>query len=305
MANYTLEKTENGTEYYTGNGTFDGNPNGKDNITGGDGADTINAGNGNDVLTGMGGNDLLTGGSGADTFKYGFTMSTGSTGTAPQSYADYLAASGKTTAGLSQSEFSTSYSAWLNYLIKGGEDTNGNVWEGIAAQLGWEGTVTIGLNQNGAGDSQPHVMLDGVMMDLSDVFGSTGTVTWTKGKATQERSFWDLDPSYFEGSATTVSSADGQDTITDFKVADGDKLFFTIDIEGDGTGLTPEAEAALVAEFKAKVAVTTGDYAGDTSIDTRMVLDDGDLDASNDMSITLVGYAGGDDVWNHVEFSFV
>lgn len=304
MANYTLDNSENGVEYYSGNGTFDGKSQGKDDITGGAGADTIDGGNSDDVLTGLGGDDLLTGGNGADTFKYGFTLTTGSASPAPQSYADYLAASGQS-ASLSQSGFSTTYSAWLNYLIKGGEDTNGNVWEGIAAQLGWEGTVTIGLNQNGAGDSQPHVMLDGVMMDLDDLFGDTGTVTWTKGKATQERSFWDLDPAYFEGSATTVSSADGKDTITDFKVDDGDKLFFTVDIEGDGTGLTSEQEADLVAEFKAKMAVTTGDYAGDANTDTRMALDDGDLDASNDMSITLVGYAGGDDIWNHVEFSFV
>ncbi len=288
MANYELVDTSGGTEYYEGSGTFDGNSNGKDHITGSDGSDTINAGNGDDTIIGSGGSDLLTGGNGADTFQYSYTMESGSGGSGPQSYAAYLAELGVTLD--SQNVFSTTYSAWLNYLVFGGEDG----WQGLVEHFGWEGEVTIGLNQNDLGGSQPHILVDGVQQDLDAIFGDVETFSWTKGKATQTRSFWDLDGGYDWGGTTTVSSDDGKDTITDFTPGDGDKLFFTVDVDDALLGDT----AALEAAFKAQFEVTTDYYDAGTTTDTRLTLDDG-------MSITLLGYAGGEGIWSHVVFDFI
>jgi len=288
MANYTLVGSSGGVEYYEGSGTFDGESNGKDHISGSAGVDVIDAGNGNDVIIGKGGDDILTGGNGADTFKYSYTLESGSGGSGPQSYAAYLAELGVTLD--SQNVFSTTYSAWLNYLVFGGEDG----WQGLVEHFGWEGEVAIGLNQNDLGGSQPHILVDGVQQDLDAIFGDVETFSWTKGKATQTRSFWDLDESYDWGGTTTVSSDDGKDTITDFKVDDEDKLFFTIDVDDALLGDT----AALEAAFKAQFEVTTGYYDAGTTTDTRMTLD-------SDMSITLLGYAGGAAIWDHVVFDFI
>lgn len=318
MANYTLTGSSNGTEYYEGSGTFDGDSNGKDYITGSDGVDVINAGNGEDTLEGLGGNDilvggngddkliggagddLLTGGNGADAFGYAFTL-TAASSSGPQSYAAYLQeAVGKThdEGTLTQSEFSTTYSAWLNYLVFG----DGQDWQGLVDHFGWEGEVKIGLNQNGAGDSQPHISLDGVAMDLDDLFGDAESFSWTKGKATQTRTFWDIDEDYNWGGETAVTSNDGKDTIVDFKSdsdpTKSDKLFFTIDIDGDPAALSTVQRTDLADTFKAKFEIETAFLDAGTTTDTRMTLDDG-------MSITLLGYDGGNDIWNHVEFSFV
>lgn len=284
----------NGDDYIdggTGNDTLYGG-NGADTLLGGEGNDTLLGGNGPDTLIGGAGDDTLTGGNGADTFQYSYTLEVGAGNSAPQSYTAYLAELGVTLD--SQNVFSTTYSAWLNYLVFGGEDG----WQGLVEHFGWEGEVTIGLNQNDLGGSQPHILVDGVQQDLDAIFGDVETFSWTKGKATQTRSFWDLDGDYDWGGTTTVSSDDGKDTITDFKPGDGDKLFFTVDIEGDGTGLTTEQEATLVDTFKAQFEIAVAEFGGTVGDDTRLTLDDG-------MSITLLGYAGGEDVWNYVEFDFV
>jgi len=280
-----------------GNDTIYGG-NGKDTLYGEAGNDTIDGGNGKDTLIGGEGDDTLTGGNGSDQFNYAFTMETSSGGSAaPQSYAAYLSELGLTTLD-SQNVFSTTYTAWLNYLVFGGDDG----WQGLADLNGWEGDITVGLNQNDHDGEQPNISINGIQQDLSDIFGKPKDLSWTKGKATQERTYWDLDGDYDWGGATTVSSDDGKDTITDFSAADKDKLFFTIDAEG-----TPDAgqQAALITEFKDKFTITTGEFGGNTDPDTKMELDDGDTDPSNDMSITLLGYAGGEDIWDHVEFAFV
>jgi hypothetical protein len=299
-----VDQSTPSTDYFVGteaSDTFDptvGTPdigNGKDIIEGLGGDDTIDAGKGDDTLIGGAGDDELTGGNGADTFQYSFTIEQ-STGSAPQSYAAYLGSLGLQSSTLSQNELSSTYSTWLNYLVFGGEDG----WVGLAEKFGWEGEVTVGLNQNDYSGSQPHISVDGVMQNLDEIFGDAKHLTWTKGKASQERTFWDLDDDYAWGGETSVSSDDGKDTITDFKidVADptkSDKLFFTIDIDdallgGDMTDI----ETA----FKGQFEVVTGEFGGDPVVDTKMTLDDG-------MSITLLGYAGGDQVWSHVEFDFV
>lgn len=305
---FTFVEKEDGVELFVGTEDADSTTSlasvgGKDghNATAGmdvfdglGGNDTIDAGNGDDTLIGGAGDDTLTGGNGADTFKYSYTLEVGAAASAPQSYAAYLTDLGVSLD--SQSTLSTTYTAWLNYLVFGGDDG----WKGLAEHFGWEGEVTIGLNQNDLDGSQPHILVDGVQQDLDAIFGDVETFSWSKGKATQTRSYWDLDESYDWGGETTVSSADGKDTITDFKPADGDKLFFTIDIEGDGTGLTAEQEADLITAFKDQFEVAEGEFGGTaaTADDTRLTLDDG-------MSITLLGYAGGEAVWDHVEFNFV
>lgn len=309
MANYELIDTVGGVEYYEGNGTFDGNSNGKDDITGGDGADTINAGNGDDTVTGGAGNDtinagngddtvtggagddMLAGGNNADTFNYNFTLTT-SSGTAPQSYAAYLDETlGKAASALTQSEFSTTYSAWLDYLVFGGDDG----WLGLVEHYGWDGEVTVGLNQNGFGDSAPHISVDGVLQDLGAIFGDLQTFSWSKGKATQTRTFWDLEENYDWGGDAALSSTDGNDSITDFNATQGDKLFFTVDIDDSLLG---GDTTQLIAEFKSQFEVTTGEFGGDANPDTKMVADGA-------MSITLLGYGDGAGIWDHVQFDFV
>jgi hypothetical protein len=310
---FTLDgdQSTSDTDYFVGTesaDTFnptDGTPdigNGKDIIDGLGGDDVINAGNGTDTLIGGSGDDTLTGGNGGDTFSYNFTMTASTSSSAPQSYAAYLAELGLTLD--SQNVFSTTYSAWLNYLVFGGDDG----WGGLAEKFSWQGEVTIGLNQNGTGEDHPHISVDGVAMDLDDIFGNAESLSWTKGKATQTRTFWDLDEDYDWGGETTVSSADGNDTVVDFKVdadpSKSDMLFFTIDVTVDLTTLTDEKKAVLIDEFKDKFTVTTGSFGGDSATDTKMVLDDGDEVTTNDMSITLLGYDGGDSIWGYVEFSF-
>jgi Ca2+-binding RTX toxin-like protein len=295
----------------TGNDSLDGGT-GNDSLDGDQGEDTLNGGGGNDTLTGRTGSDDLTGGSGDDTlsggndpddFNYNFTMET-STGSAPQSYADYLGSLGLQSSTLTQNEFSTSYSAWLNYLVFG----DGADWQGLVEKFGWEGEVTVGLNQNDYSGSQPHINVDGVMQNLDDIFGDAEHLTWTKGKASQERTFWDLDDDYAWGGETSVSSDDGKDTIIDFKPADGDMLFFTIDIEGDPALLTNDEKDSLKDEFKSKFSIASGDFDGDATVegavDTRMTLNDGDANASNDMAITLLGYNGGAAIWTYAEITF-
>lgn len=312
---FTFVEKEDGVELFVGTEDADSTTSlasggGKDghNATAGmdvfdglGGNDTIDAGNGDDTLIGGAGDDTLTGGNGADTFKYSYTLEVGAAGSAPQSYAAYLTDLGVSLD--SQSTLATTYTAWLNYLVFGGDDG----WKGLAEHFGWEGEVTIGLNQNDLDGSQPHILVDGVQQDLDAIFGDVESFSWTKGKATQSRSYWDLDDSYDWGGETTVSSTDGKDTITDFKplveddetgeMVANDKLFFTVDVDDALLGDTAALEAAEAA-FKAQFDVTTGNYDAGSTTDTRMTLDDG-------MSITLLGYAGGEDVWNHVEFNFV
>ncbi|MFP5407173.1 MAG: hypothetical protein ACLGHY_12835, partial [Gammaproteobacteria bacterium] len=106
----------------------------------------------------------------------------------------------------------------------------------------------------------------------------------------------------FTSGGTAVASNDGKDTIVDFKTdadpAKSDKLFFTIDIDGDPAALSTAQRTDLEDAFKAKFEIETAFLDAGTTTDTRMSLDDG-------MSITLLGYDGGNDIWNHVEFSFV
>lgn len=280
----------------TGNDTLNGE-NGSDTLYGDEGSDILNGGTGNDTLIGGAGDDTLTGGNGADTFKYSYTLEVGAAASAPQSYAAYLTDLGVSLD--SQSTLATTYTAWLNYLVFGGDDG----WKGLAEHFGWEGEVTIGLNQNDLDGSQPHILVDGVQQDLDAIFGDVESFSWTKGKATQTRSYWDLDDSYDWGGETTVSSTDGKDTITDFQVNQtepekSDKLFFTVDVEGDVTTLSDAEKQALTDAFKAQFDVDVAEFGGAAGDDTRLTLDDG-------MSITLLGYAGGEDVWNHVEFNFV
>lgn len=295
----TGDDTLNGGD---GNDTLNGDV-GNDKLFGDAGNDTLNGGNGNDELTGGAGNDTLAGGSGEDELNFSFTMST-SGGSGPQSYADYLDSLDLDPSSLTQDQFSTTYTAWLNYLVFGDGDT----WEGLASMFEWEGEITIGLNQNDYDGSQPHISVDGVQKDLNDLFGDPEHFTWTKGKASQTRTYWDLDPEYDWGGGTTVTSADGHDTATDFNAAN-DVLNFTIDVDGDGTLLSDAEQAALILEFKDHVTVTTGAFGGDASTDTKLVLNDGDADSSNDMSVTLLGYNGAldgaDPVWTHVNFTFV
>jgi len=256
--------------------------NAADFIDGLGGNDTINGGRGDDTIIGGSGDDVLTGGNGPDDFYYSFTVSSG-VSLGPQSYASYLAELGLTSL-TSQSDFSTTYTAWLNYLVFGGDDG----WQGLAQQFGWVGDIQIGLNQNDSSGSQPHISVDGVAQDLSAVFGEAQNFSWTKGKATQERTYWDIDESYW-GGELALASSDGHDTITDF-VSGQDQLYFRVGNLGELNVDDAEDRLILQEAFE----VTSGDYNGDGIADTRIATDD------MSMSITLLGYTG--NVWGDVVF---
>jgi len=264
---------------YGGDGNDVLNGGNQDDLIFGDaGNDTINGGNHDDDIWGGEGNDLLTGGNHDDTFNYSFTVSSGG-GQGPQSYADYLVDLGLT-GSMSQNEFSTSYTAWLNYLVFGGDDG----WQGLAQQYGWTGDIVISLNQNDYFGTQPLISVDGVMQDLSHVFGDAAHFSWTKGKASQERTYWDLDPEWSD--QVTASSTDGHDTITDFGIG-ADKLIFwfadsSLDADQNGT-VDAEHLPAIQALF-----------------DVASVGDDTVISLGDDMSITLLAYSTF--TWADVEF---
>jgi hypothetical protein len=182
--NYTLVSTSGGVEYYTGNGAFDGDANGKDNITGGDGNDTINAGNGDDVLTGGKGNDLLTGGNGADTFVFNFTVTSSTVektvlfrdGNAPSTTADYK--------------------AWLNY------DTQLDAWRSelsslYGVDLDATDTFDVDITVNGGSVKKP----------VNSTVEFSGDNSYT----------------YFDEVASATIEGEGYDTVLDWSTG-ADKL---------------------------------------------------------------------------------
>lgn len=215
-----------------GTDTIDGGPGddqieggaGNDNLSGGDGDDIIAGENGDDIIEGGSGDDSLSGGSGNDTFVFNFTVSGGVTA---QTYAAYATSLGLTLQDglITQSQFSTSYTAWLSGLISElglGSDTDG------------DGFVSFGLNQNDASETATPYIEGMTAAELDALFGVRQDIDVKTGKTMQERYFSDLD-----ASTQTITSHDGTDTIIDWTGSND-----TLQLNGL-SGLTAEQFDAL------------------------------------------------------------
>jgi Ca2+-binding RTX toxin-like protein len=271
-----------------GDDTLDGG-NDNDTLRGDAGNDSLSGGNGNDTLEGGSGNDTLSGGSGDDVFEYSFELTQGAGMEPPLGYRgwlyqeygfgdDYV---------LHQSQFSTTYTEWLNYLVDG--------WLKVLYNLdgGADGIIEVGKHQNQEGG---YPTIEGMTLEqLQEVFDSGKSITVITGKGkqppgTQERYYSDINSGYnWGGGPDVLSSDDGLDTITDFLIQGSDGLKFTVDAY-DGY------EGDLTAFF----AVSTGNFGGGSADDTRITL----TDADPAMSITLLDktFVGDESVWNYVEF---
>jgi Ca2+-binding RTX toxin-like protein len=267
-----------------GNDTLDG---GADNdvIRAGDGADLITGGSGNDVIegdnqadtvlggadtiTGGDGNDTMSGGDAADTFNFSFTVTEGSSG-GNESFTAWLVANGHSDlvqdgevkdVTTHQSDFSTTYTAWLNYLVDKYD---------LGADLDDDGHIGVELNQN---DPEGTPLIEGMTQDeLDALFGDRDAVAVltdspNDGDATHTRYYSDS----FAVESLAITEADGHDKIMD--LGSTDVLDFG--------GITEEQAAALFT-------YETGDFDGDGSTDDSRIVWEGETDAA-DGSITFIG----------------
>ncbi|MBC5763913.1 calcium-binding protein [Ramlibacter albus] len=239
------------------------------------GNDTLIGTAGNDILTGGAGNDVLTGGLGSDQFviNFGSRMVAGGT----SSFSAYLAANGLSPLAdgvTTQSQFSQAYGAWLHSLVRDfgiGRDVNG------------DGQISVGLMQNDRDgfvgdehDDDDHdedhdgdaAFIEGMSdTQVAAMFGHREDIQVVTGNHTQQRFYW----SDFTGGSRSALMGEGNDLITDFSRADGDKLAIS--------GITLEN----VGDFRVQVA----DVTGDGRLDTKITL-------VNDpsFSLTLSNYTG-------------
>ena len=191
------------TEDNSGSDTVVGG-NGDDTIYGGAGDDTLSGNRGDDTIDSGTGDDTLSGGLGNDTFVFNFEVDQG---VSAMSYDDWAAANMSITVadGMTQSAFSTSYTAWLSYVANTlhlGADLDGN------------GVIDVGLNQNDA-SSTATPWIEGVSQDdLNAIFGDREDLTVKTGKTTQER-YYSNDAS--TGDSLSITNSDGHDIVLDLK----------------------------------------------------------------------------------------
>jgi Ca2+-binding RTX toxin-like protein len=232
-----------------------------DEILGMGGYDTLFGMVGDDLLNGGDLSDFLTGGEGADQFAFDMTTTVVTGGTF--TFSGWLADNGLDPledGGTTQGEFSSSYTAWLNYLVAS---------FGLGADLDGDGMVEVDLNQNSETGTP---LIEGMSQeDLDLLFGERASLDVVTGKKTHERWFSD---SFTIEDQTEVTSSAGTDVVTDFSREEGDTLVFA--------GLTAE-------NFAAHMVVSEVDADADGVLDTVITAMD---DPS--FSVTLLGYAGFD-----------
>lgn len=244
---------------------------GDDSLFGGDGNDALKGDGGDDTLTGGDGNDVLNGGGGSDTFNFNFTVQSiagpSSTFTTwwQANGGGANVANGEVADGTKQGDFSSAYSAWLNYLVTEyglGADTNG------------DGKVDVSLNQNDPGGLPS---IEGMTNDeLDALFGSAESFSFQTGGSrnpvTHTRYYSD---EFSLGNTLAITDSEGYDTIVQFH-GDGANVD-TLALNG-----ITQSQAAALFRFE------TGDFNGDGVADDSRISWDGATDAA-DGSITILG----------------
>jgi hypothetical protein len=232
---------------------------GDDDIHGWGGADVLMGLAGNDILTGGLGSDTMTGGTGADTFVFGFQV--GMVGGGDSSFSGWLAGmgyAGLLADGISQSNFSTAYTAWMNYLVDTfhlGSDVNG------------DGKISVEINQGSQGATP---WIEGVSQaDLTAMFGARTEIDVQTGRTMHER--WYSDTFHMDAHECLTMTS-GTDVVMDFNRAEGDNVQFN---------------DVTAAQYASLFTVTEVDANHDNVMDTVITsaCDPG-------FSITLLGVTG-------------
>ncbi len=239
-----------------------------DNLNGTVDADDIHAWGGADILMGLGGNDILTGGlgsdtmtggDGADTFVFGFQVETIAGG--DSSFSGWLTGLGYgalLTDGITQSQFSTAYTAWMNYLVSTfhlGTDTDG------------DGTVEVDIHQGSEGATP---WIEGVSQaELDAMFGARTGIDVKTGRTMHERFYSD---SFTVADRECLSLTSGTDVVLDFSRDAHDNIQFN--------DVTAE-------QFVTLFDIVEVDVNGDSVLDTVIT-----SDCDPGFSITLIGYTG-------------
>lgn len=230
-----------------------------DDIHGWAGNDILLGLAGNDILTGGLGNDTMTGGTGADTFVFGFQVETMAGGSSSFSgWLTSLGYGGLLADGISQANFSTAYTAWMNYLVDTfhlGSDVNG------------DGKISVEINQ-GSASATPWI--EGVSQaDLNAMFGARTGIDVQTGRVMHERYYSD---SFMVADRTCLSMTSGNDLVMDFNRAEGDNVQFNdvtaeqyqqlfqvaeVDVNSDGQ-LDTVITSTCDANFKITLLGVTG-----------------------------------------------
>jgi len=318
LGNATLEE---------GIGTSVTGGDGGDTITGTNGIDTINGGGGVDIITGGVGADVLTGGTGNDVFKVNSgidAITDFGTGGADEVVVTALATAAVTVVAANTVTATSTNAGTLNASTTAGTQLAANALISFANLAGANGVILSAATQsaNGlalTGSAQADTITGGAGVDT--ITGGAGADRLTGGAG--------ADDFVFNSIATN-----GSDTITDFSVAQADRLNLDLTTvtalsnASAGTAITLNTAAALADEdtainvaslrnFVAKVAdVNTIDSVADVrdALSDGGVLDAVDLTdagvntlvlsgANNTAMAFVYGYTG-DNVAGYVDAEF-
>ncbi len=218
---------------------------GDDTLFGGDGNDFIDGGEGNDTITGDAGNDVLLGGAGNDTFNY--TIGDGADIIDGGSGSDKLIITGTNGADtlnvsiadgiVTQFNGSTVTSVeTVTADLQGGSDTlsygatsqdvvvnlSTSSATGFSSISGVENVTGGSGNDTLTGDANANILIGGAGNDILNGRGGGDILTGGTGKDTFVIGSGESSP-VISGSGSSIKIS-GYDIVTDFKVADGDKL---------------------------------------------------------------------------------